>query len=222
MDEECGGSRPRRLTRQESRAVTRQRLLDAAAAIFAERGFYGASLEDIAERAGFSRGAFYSNFDTKEDLFLALLDDRVDADLEALRALERDGSPHAFLAFLAGRGSRSRQREAQEWALLSAEFWLHVLRHPHLVPKLASRQRAARSALARVIETTCAQMGLALPGRPEELASLVLAVDDGLVVQEALDPTAVPADLRMRALALFVGGMVAGSSAGSAGGEGGI
>ncbi|MGH8975530.1 MAG: TetR family transcriptional regulator, partial [Acidimicrobiia bacterium] len=75
-----------RLTREESRAQTRARLLESAAALFAERGFHGTSVEDIAERAGFSRGAFYSNFEHKADLFLALLDDRLAGDLAALEA----------------------------------------------------------------------------------------------------------------------------------------
>lgn len=198
-----------RLTREESRARTRQRLLAAAAEVFAERGIHGATVEEIAERAGFTRGAFYSNFGAKEDLIVALLDERVDADIRAMEeAMAADPSPQAFFEFLRSRTGR-RSEEAKTWTLLSAEFWLHVLRHPELAPTLAARQRAGRAALARVIETLCAQLGITLPTAAEELASVMLAVDDGLVLQEALDPDAVPEDLRLRTLVLFVQGLAA-------------
>lgn len=185
--------------------------MEAAATVFAERGFYGASVEDIAERAGFSKGAFYSNFDSKEDLFLALLDDRLDADIRALEVLGDDSSAPAFLDFVAQRAAR-RAADGEQWALLSAEFWLHSLRNRELVPKMAARQRAGRAALARVIEGLCAQMGVTGPIPAQDWASVMLAVDDGLVLQEALDPTAVPDDLRLRALILFVQAMAAGRS----------
>ena len=210
-DDTAVASTPERLTREASRQRTRARLLEAAAAVFAERGFYGASVEEIAERAGFSKGAFYSNFETKEDLFLAVLDDRIEADIRALEALGEDSSIPAFLEFLAARAAR-RAAEGEQWTLLSAEFWLHALRHRELVPKLAARQQAGRAALARVIKGLFVQMGLPLPGRPEDLASVMLAVDDGLVLQEALDPTAVPEDLRLRAMLLAVQAAAGGQS----------
>ncbi|MDQ1377917.1 MAG: hypothetical protein QOE15_2090 [Acidimicrobiaceae bacterium] len=200
-----------RLTRQESRERTRARLLKASAAVFAERGFYGASVEEIAERAGFSKGAFYSNFESKDDLFLALLDESIDADIRALQVLAEDSSVPAFLEFVTTRASRRGAYGAQ-WPLLSAEFWLHAVRNPELAHKLAARQQAGRAALARVIEGLCAQMGHGIPERAEDLASVILAVDDGLVLQETLNPNAVPGDLRLRALLLFVQAISAGQS----------
>lgn len=201
----AGGAR---LSRGESRARTRARLLAAGAAVFAERGFYGASVEEIAERAGFSRGAFYSNFETKDDMFLALLDRRIDAEIEAIKGLAGNSSPQAFFELLGSRAGH-RSPDAQQWTLLSAEFWLHVLRNPVLVPKLAARQQAARAALAQLIEGLSRGMGVVLPARSEELASVMLAVNDGLVLQEALDPSAVPEDLRLRTMVLFIRGLAA-------------
>src|SRR5437588_10391841 len=97
-----------RLTREEQRAVTRARLLASAAKVFAERGFYGASVEEIADRAGFTRGAFYSNFETKADLFLALLDEHIGKEMRTLEdALAQDPSAQAFLERLS---TRSRRR----------------------------------------------------------------------------------------------------------------
>jgi AcrR family transcriptional regulator len=197
-----------RLTREESRALTRARLLESAAELFAERGFYGASVEEIAERAGFSRGAFYSNFENKAELFLALLDDRMAVEMRSLEeTLGGDAGPAAFLDLLRRRGGR--RSEPKEWTLLWAEFWLHVMRHPELAPKLAARQQAARAAIAGMIDRQFTQLGLTLPVSPTELASVMLAVDDGLKLQEDLDPAAVPEDLRARILVVLLDGLAA-------------
>ena len=200
----------KRLTRRESRAATRARLIESAGEVFAERGFYGASVEEITERAGFSRGAFYSNFASREDLFLAVLDAYLDVELHALaEALKREmSSPGAMLEFLQSRAVR-RSTEGRQLTLLWAEFWLHVVRHPEFAPKLAARQKAGRSAIARVIASQCDQFGFAPPGPPEHMASVMMAVDDGLVMQEFLDPGAVPDDLRARAAVLLFRGMAA-------------
>ena len=209
-EEADAGHVRKRLTRQESRAATRARLIESAGEVFAERGFYGASVEEITERAGFSRGAFYSNFASREDLFLAVIDTYLDAEVRALaEASEREAaSPGALLEFLESRAVR-RSTEGRQLTLLWSEFWLHVVRHPELAPKLAARQRAGRAAIARVITAQCDQFGFAPPGPPGHMAAVMMAVDDGLVMQEFLDPEAVPDDLRARAAVLFFRGMAA-------------
>ena len=197
----------KRLSRQESRALTRARLVEAASEVFAERGFYGASVEEIAERAGFSRGAFYSNFESKDELFLAVLDAHIESEMGSMaQALGGDPSEEAILEFLRSQAVR-RSRQARRWTLLWSEFWLHVLRQPELAPKLAARQRQGREAIARIIKSRCAQLGIVPTMPPEELASLIMAVDDGLVMQEHLDPGVVPEDLRARAAVLLFIGM---------------
>jgi AcrR family transcriptional regulator len=199
-------SERKRLTRQESRALTRARLVEAAGQVFAGKGFYGASVEEIADRAGFSRGAFYSNFDSKEDLFLAVLDAHIESELDLMtQALGEDPSQEVVLEFLHSQSVR-RSKQGRQWTLLWAEFWLHVLRRPELAPKLAARQKKARAAIARIIESRCRQLGIVPTMPPEDLASLILAVDDGLVLQEHLDPGVVPDDLRATAsVLLFIG-----------------
>ena len=203
----------KRLTRRESRAATRARLIESAGEVFAERGFYGASVEEITDRAGFSRGAFYSNFASREDLFLAVLDAYLDVELRALaEALKREtSSPGAMLEFLQSRAVR-RSTEGRQLTLLWAEFWLHVVRHPEFAPKLAARQKAGRSAIARAIASQCDQFGFAPPCPPEHLASVMMAVDDGLVMQEFLDAEALPDDLRARAAVMLFRGMAAESA----------
>ena len=206
-----------RLTREESRARTRSLLIDAAAKLFAERGFAAASVEEIAGGAGFSRGAFYSNFESKDDLFLAVLDAHIEREVSSIaHEFETSASPEAFFEFLRARAVR-RAREGREWSLLWAEFWLHVVRNPELAPKLAARQRAARTAIAAIIEAQFAQLGIELSLPAEHLASLMLAVDDGLVLQEHLDPSAVPDDLRARATVLLVQGAAVGLPQGEGG-----
>jgi AcrR family transcriptional regulator len=207
VPEEGGASAGRtRLTREESRARTRALLIEAAGKVFAERGFTGAPVEEIAARAGFSRGAFYSNFASKDDLFLAVLDAYIDAEVASLtRTLDSNPTPEAFWEFLRARAVR-RAREGREWSLLWAEFWLHVVRNPDLAPKLAARQRAGREAIARAIEIQCEQIGMTLPIPAGDLASVMMAVDDGLSLQEQLDPGAVPDDLRARATVLLMQG----------------
>jgi len=192
--------------------VTRARLLEAAGAVFAERGFQGATVETIAERAGYSRGAFYSNFDSKDDLFLAVLDAHIEAETSALQnALVAEATtPGALVEFLQSRAVR-RSGEARHLTMLLAEFWLHVVRHPDLAPKLAARQLAGRSAIAKVIAARAEQLGIEMQVAPEALASIMMAVDDGLVLQEYLDPTAVPEDLRAVAAVLLFQGMASGA-----------
>lgn len=200
-----------RLTREESRARTRALLIEAAGKVFAERGFTAASVEEIAGLAGFSRGAFYSNFASKDDLFLAVLDAYIDAEVASVtRTLETNPTPEAFWEFLRARAVR-RAREGREWSLLWAEFWLHVMRHPELAPKLAARQAAARAGIAGMIERQCSAYGITLPMPAEHLAAVMLAVDDGLRLQENLDPDAIPPDLRARMLVVLFQGLAAAS-----------
>jgi AcrR family transcriptional regulator len=205
-------SRPGRLSREESRALTRARLLEAAGAAFAERGYHGASVEEITERAGYSRGAFYSNFQTKDDLFLAVLDAHIELETTALNdALTAEATtPGALLEFLQVRAVR-RSGEARQWTMLWAEFWLHVVRHPELAPRLAARQHAGRTAIAQVIATRAEQLGMDLSVPADQAASIMMAVDDGLVMQEYLDPTGVPEDLRALAAVVLFRGMALGT-----------
>src|SRR5580765_6777154 len=81
------------LTPERRRAMTREHLLDAAAIVFARDGYHGASLDDVAAAAGFTKGAVYSNFKNKEDLFLALLEDRTDRQLAVVSDVLEAGGP---------------------------------------------------------------------------------------------------------------------------------
>ena len=121
--------RRQRLTRAEAKARTREKLLDAAARIFARKGYAGASVEEIAESAGYSISALYSNFASKERLFLELMSARASRRVTAVtEILEDAGDPIEALAQLLER-TADHNRDTDLMAL-RAEFWLYAVRNP--------------------------------------------------------------------------------------------
>ena len=125
----------RRLTRQESRLVTRAKLVDAAEKVFLREGFEHASVEQITEAAGFSRGAFYSNFNDKDDLALAVIDKRRRDVAKALKTFQRISDPEQQRAAL--RNWFSKQWQERDWIALQVEFNRRATRNPVLEARLA-------------------------------------------------------------------------------------
>ncbi|MGW7007539.1 TetR/AcrR family transcriptional regulator [Streptomyces sp. NPDC054933] len=190
---------PRRVTRR--RAHTRQRLLDAALEVFAERGLGAATVEEVCERAGYTRGAFYSNFRTMEELFSALHQQRSDMFLE--RALQVLLTDHGACAAPGGRPTRDGVDAAVDlflsvlphdraWWLVSMEYHLHAARDPQAARQLAERRRRFREQLAPVLETAVARIGRRLTVGADELIRVLIAVHEGAVAQSSLEPDAVP------------------------------
>jgi AcrR family transcriptional regulator len=182
-----------RRTRDEQRQETRAQLLAAAERVFAGRGYHGASVAEIADAAGYTTGALYSNFSGKEALFLALLDRRQADQGEALAASRRDVDPGPAVASVAA----PIDPEAWTWGLLSLEFYLYAMREPRLRPELASRYRAMRAELGKALMP--ANDGLPSWTR-SDLATAVMALSTGLGIQASLDPDAVSPDLFARAV----------------------
>src|ERR1017187_10670928 len=116
-----------RLNRQERKSQTRERLIDAAAAVFAERGFETATIDEVAAAAGYTKGAVYSNFASKTDLFIALIERRIETQT-AEHARRFEGQDLAGVT----RGLEDEPNEDPEserqWLLLAMEFWLHAMR----------------------------------------------------------------------------------------------
>lgn len=197
--------RPRRLTRAEAKARTRALVLDAAARTFARKGFAGASVEEIAEAAGFSIGAVYSNFGSKEELFVELLSGRASgrvAEAGQILAdeLAADQDPLAAL----GRMLVEVADKDADFAPLQAEFWLYAIRNPAVLETLAARMRAPRAALTTMIDAGLERR--AQDASPAAVATIVFALFQGLVQQRRIDPDSVPDDLFARALRwLFAG-----------------
>ena len=193
-----------RLTREQRKAATRERLLEAARTVFAASGFHGASVEEIAAAAGFSTGALYSNFDGKEDLFLVLMEREIDA--QARQISEAVGARHSVAERAVG-GAREWmamiEREP-ELVLLFTEFWAYGVREPEVRPEIAARFAKVRAMLTRLIADGAREFDLELTLPVNELAIAIDALADGIARQRLTDPDAIPADLMGRVIALLL------------------
>jgi AcrR family transcriptional regulator len=194
------------MTREQSKAHTRERLLDAARSVFARGGFHGASVEEIASEAGFSTGALYSNFDGKEDLFLALMEREIAA--HAREIAEAVGA-RASVDERAKGGARQWmtmiEREP-ELLLLFMEFWAYGVRDARVRPKVAARFAQVRELLTRLIADGVREFDLELALPAEQLAVAIDALADGIARQKLADPGAVPDELMGKVLSILFAG----------------
>lgn len=189
---------PPRLTRAEQRARTRTRLLDAAEELFAERGIAATPIEDIAARAGFSRGAFYSNFEDKDALVMAILrrtTERNNEEVDRLFAERADGAD--FLQRLHERETRS-DRET-----LGLEYILYALRNPVAREETKRILAVSRQAIVRLVEEQWSEFDVDLPIDPEVAARVLEALDDGLNMHRHIDPESYPLGMFTDVLALL-------------------
>ncbi|MGA2321620.1 MAG: TetR/AcrR family transcriptional regulator [Solirubrobacteraceae bacterium] len=192
-----------RMTREQSKALTRERLLGAARSVFASSGFHGASVEEIASMAGFSTGALYSNFDGKEDLFLVLMEREINAHA---REISKAVGARASMSERATGGARQWmtmiEREP-ELLLLFMEFWAYGVRDAQVRPKVAARFAQVRRLLTQLIADGVREFDLELEIPAEQLAIAIDALADGIARQKLADPSAVPDDLMGRVLSLL-------------------
>lgn len=210
---------PRRLTRSEAHAQTHARLLKAAAQVFSLRGFEGASVDEIAEAAGFSRGAFYAHFARKDALFLALLDQCLADEAQALGEIfAREKSLAARLA-AASRWTPSVLENLLAWRLLVTEFLLYAARHPEIQKELASRYLQQHQIAARLLSQVYEEQGRTPPAPIDLLTEAVLALLHGLEMRRLTIPDAIPEHLPALALSLLLAGEVSLFEEGSAHGE---
>jgi AcrR family transcriptional regulator len=194
----------KRLTREEQKARTRARLIAAARRVFARRGFHRALLEEIAEEAGYSTGAIYSNFSGKEELFLAVLDDHIAARVRAVDQMVAEAVTPAERWRAGADNWMQFLRDDPDWYPLFIEFWAYALRQPELRKQVATRFRAFPQANARLLAQGASDLGVALPDElAERGGTLVTALADGLAVIKLMDPEAVPDELFGDALSLL-------------------
>ncbi len=196
--------------RDEQRALTRRRLLDAAEAVFGRRGFYGASVEEIARQAGATTGALYSNFDSKEDLFLALFDERIATDVRDYSQIVASSASLVESACDVADHWMGILAERPYYFPLLVEFWAHALREPRLKSRLANRFAALREAAARLLSQGSSQVGISLSDETaERLALIITALGNGLALEKLIDPDAIPDSLHSELLALILSGLAA-------------
>jgi AcrR family transcriptional regulator len=186
------------------RAETVARLLDAALETFAEIGFAAASVEDICRRGGFTRGAFYSSFRTKDELFGALFARETARNIELAEAqltgIEQESDP----VTVGVERCLSTFRADRTWVLVLTEYRLHAARHPEAAAALQEHLAALNVRLTALIETVAARAGLTLTLPADQLAGAIVAVHDGAVLSQVLQPTAATDDLERTALLLLL------------------
>ncbi len=199
-----GTTRPRRPKRvdQRRRAAraegrdARQELLSAAAEVFSTRGFHDASIDAVAERAGYSKGTVYWHFAGKDDLFLALVEEHVDRPMREMIELLRSAPADHDLAPEGSRRFAELLAGQQKWLLLDNEYWLQAMRDQGLRRRYAERRRDLRAALGEALAVRAQTLGAGDLGiEPEQVATAIIALGVGLAQQALIDPKAVPDDL---------------------------
>ena len=188
----------KRESRAEKQARTRAELVATGAKVFGRRGYSGASVEEIAEEAGYSHGAVYSNFDGKADLFLAVFEEymaeRVRELAETQMALPEDAPLEARARALADQWMERLARD-RESVLLHMEFIAHGDRDPELAGRFGTRSAAMREALARYIDRFTEEEGTELPISADDLAMVLRALGIGLAIESLVSPDAVRHDI---------------------------
>ncbi len=200
-----GNSARRSSLRDEQRALTRSRLIDAAESVFARSGYHGASVEEIAGEAGATTGALYSNFAGKEDLFLALFEERIATDVGEYSEIVAEGASLEEQARGAGDRWMEILRERPDYFPLLIEFWSYAIREPQLRERLATRFAALRSGSAQVASEAAERWGLSAGATEagEHLGLFINALGNGLALEKLVDPDAVPDSIYGEFLALI-------------------
>ncbi len=172
----------KRLSREESRAQTREHLLESAKFLFARKGFEATSVEDVAEHAGYSRGALYSNYSGKEELLIALIEGCFERDIAQIESVTDTVTDPKV------RGQIILEQFVNldlplEALLLQQEFWMCALRYP-AVREVQSRQlENIHRAIARLVERQVSDMQLELPSSVDDFVTSFTALRNGLIAQ---------------------------------------
>ncbi len=189
-----------RVRTRPTRDDTREKLFEAAARVFEEQGIGGASIEAIAAAAGLTRGAFYSNFKSKDELIIAMLEDHVEQSIRRnLDLLARHKNLSDFIDALKTM-DRSRQDPLGRSPLLHMEMILFVARAEKRRPDLAKRLRARRKLITDIVETASKNSGQNVSLNPTWTGAILLALEDGFRLHRLIDPETTPADSFLRAI----------------------
>jgi AcrR family transcriptional regulator len=189
-----------RVRTRPTRDDTCEKLFEAAARVFEEQGIGGTSVEAIAAAAGFTRGAFYSNFKSKDELIIAMMEDHVEQSIQRnLGLLARHKNVADFIEALKTM-DRSRQDPLGRSPLLHMEMILFVARAAKRRPDLAKRLRARRKLIADIVETTVKNGGRNGALNPAWTGAILLALEDGFRLHRLIDPETTPADSFLRAI----------------------
>jgi AcrR family transcriptional regulator len=198
-----------RVSRAEAKAATKAKLLRAAAKVFEQKGFGAATVEEIADRAGFTRGAFYANFSDKADVLMTVLEQRRDHDMQNVAELVASTPDDQKLSAVQGWYDELVGDERLSLAL--AELWPIATRDPNLRARLAARQHRQVAAISAMIDSYATSENITLPIPVEVLASYMLALAEGISQQRVLDPASVDDDAFTTAMMHLWFGVTGGS-----------
>jgi AcrR family transcriptional regulator len=187
-------------SRADRQAKTREELVEAADRLFTRQGFHATSVDAVADAAGYTKGAVYSNFASKEDLFFAVYERRV-----ARRVKETEATLASAETAYEGIEqliSGLEQRHDDGWLAVFFEFWAHVLRHPELRERFAEQHRRGMMPVVGALERVAAERGVRVPEDPVKLAIARFATQTGLQLERLTQPELVDAGLSMRMMRL--------------------
>ena len=194
-------------TRAERKARTREELLDAAERLFSEQGFHATSVDSVADAAGYTKGAVYSNFGSKEDLFFAIYERRVDAalaEIESRLDAAADDPTRAIEQIAAGAAARAGGGDG--WLAVFFEFWAHVLRHPELRDRFAAQHARAMEPTQRALERLPAIRGVELADDPRRLNTAFWAMQLGLRLERLTQPDVIDPGFAARMVRISIEG----------------
>ena len=202
--------RPRRSGGDVGGRQARDELLTAALRVFARRGYRQAGVDEIAAEAGYSKGALYWHFSGKEELLMALLEERIDAPMRDRVVLLASAPPERDMSVEASRAFAQQLGEQREAMLLEREYWSLAIRDPELRARYIERQTELRDALAAALKARARHLGTPNLTTPaEDVARIVMSIIGGLAVDDLIEPGSVDPELLGEALALIYAGLVA-------------
>jgi AcrR family transcriptional regulator len=189
-------------TRAERKARTREQLVRAAERLFKRDGFHATSVDAVADEAGYTKGAVYSNFAGKEELFFAVYERRLRERVAQLDRLRED-APSARAALRASVESAGRRSE-DGWMAVFFEFWAHVLRNPEHRERFAALHRRGLEPFVRAVEQHAREQGVEPPLPPELMATAQLALGNGLQLERLTRPDEIDMESFQQAMSLLV------------------
>ncbi|WP_243521536.1 TetR/AcrR family transcriptional regulator [Bacillus pseudomycoides] len=190
----------RRLTQEQRKQETRQLLLESAFETFAKLGFYGASVDKIAEHAGFSKGAVYAHFHTKEDLFLAIVEQQMTSYVQDIRqVIEQQQSLASFIETMDEYSHLVRQK-TKAWSMLSMEFLLYAMREESVCHKWSNMITEAVEQISKAIDSLLLKEGYKSTLSAKEITWSMLSLENGMSIFYNMNQQHIPLDLYKKTL----------------------
>jgi len=193
----------KRLTRAEKRERTYEELILATEKLFIQQGFHAPSVDEIAFEAGYTKGAVYSNFESKEDLFFVVYERRADRAVAEIEQILRENGPAAGLELLASDATHRRGRE-DGWLAVYFEFWAHIVRNPSLRQRFARIHARVAGPMHAAVERIAEERDIVLPVEASSLNVAMIAMVSALSLERLTQPDVVDVGLGARMVRLVL------------------